>query len=109
MADSKSQLINRAKAYIEKEHSNAELSLGAVAAHVGVTQNYLSMLINRETGENFSECLNKIRIQHAMELLKSSADPLAVIAQKVGFNDQYYLSKIFKKMLGVSPREFKKM
>ena len=109
MADSKSQLVHRAKLCIEQRHSDPDLSLGAVAAQIGVAPNYLSALFSREAGETFSEYLNKVRIRHTIELLNSSPDSLAEIARKVGYNDQYYLSKTFKKTLGVSPREYKKM
>lgn len=109
MADSKSQLVNRARLYMEEHHSEAELSLTSVASAMNVAPNYLSALINRESGQSFSEYLNELRIRHAMEMLRSSTDSLSDIAKKVGYNDAYYFSKIFKKTLGVSPREFKKM
>ena len=109
LADSKSQLVSRARLYMENHHNDPDLSLSAVAHAVNVAPNYLSALINRESGQSFSEYLNQLRIKHAMELLRSSSESLSEIARQVGYNDPYYFSKMFKKTLGVSPREFKKM
>lgn len=109
LTKSKNQLVHRVKLFIEENHSNPDLSLVAVAAIVGITPSYLSTQFNRESVETFSEYLTRVRIRHTAELLKSSSDSLTEIAQKVGYSDQYYLSRTFKKTLGISPREFRNM
>ena len=109
MTDKTVQLINGAKSYIDLHFDDYDLSLSKVAANVGVSPNYLSNVFSRESGETFSEYLNKVRIKQAMLLLKSTELRAADIAEKVGYNDQHYFSKMFKKIIGISPREFKNM
>jgi len=109
MSDSKTRLIYSAKRYMEDNLGCAELSLGMVASHIGITPNYLSSLFSKEAGETFSEYLNSIRIRRATQLLKSSSGSINEIAEKTGYSDALYFSKVFRRLIGMSPREFRKM
>lgn len=109
MLDVKNRLATEAKAYIEQNHTATELSLGSVAAHIGITPNYLSTILSRESGETFTDILNKTRVKRAMALLRSTDKSIGVIGRSVGYSDPYYFSKIFKKVIGLTPREFRKM
>ena len=109
MADKSIQLIMNAKNYIDINYSDSELSLGKVCGTLGISSNYLSVLFSKETGETFSEYLNKVRIKNAMILLKSTDIRVADIAERVGYNDQHYFSKTFKKIIGLTPREYKNL
>ncbi len=109
MADAKTRVAAEARNYIDQNYGDCDLSLSAVADTVGVTANYLSALLKKETGETFSEYLNKVRIRHAVELLKTTDLTFQEIARRSGYRDGFYFSKIFKKTFGLSPRNFKKM
>lgn len=109
MADSKSQCVTQARLFIEVHHSDPNLSLSVVAEAVNTAPNYLSTLLNRKSGQSFSEFLNQVRIRHAMELLRTTTRSLSSISTAVGYTDPYYFSKTFKKVMGVSPNEFRKM
>lgn len=109
MADSKMRLIYSAKRFMEENLSRLDLSLSMVAAHIGITPNYLSTLFSREAGETFSEYLNRIRIRRATQLLRSSSGSINEIAEKTGYSDALYFSKVFRRLIGMSPREFRRM
>lgn len=109
MADSKIRLVRRAQNYIDEHYADPHLSLTGVADFVGVTPNYLSQLFSRETNENFNEYLNRVRIRHAAGLLKNSDSTIQSVACETGYADAFYFSKVFKKLMGMSPREFRKV
>jgi len=98
--------LTKAIGYIQ-EHYMEDFSLGAVASSVYVSEYYLSHLFRKEMNQTFSDYAAKVRIDKAREFLR--ADPSAriqEIADKTGFNDPNYFAKIFKKLTGVSPREY---
>ena len=109
MSDSKTRLIYSAKRFMEENLGCTELSLSMVAAHIGITPNYLSTLFSKEAGETFSEYLNCIRIRRATQLLKSSSGSINEIAEKTGYSDALYFSKVFRRLIGMSPREFRRL
>lgn len=109
MSDNRARAVWNARQIIEMRYKEPDLSVQSVAAEVGVSPNYLTTLMSKELGETFTEYLNKVRVREAASLLKSNNGSLAVIAAAVGYRDPYYFSKIFKKVLGISPREFRKM
>ncbi|WP_432402451.1 response regulator [Wukongibacter sp. M2B1] len=99
-------IIIAAKEYIMKNYSK-ELSLEEVAHDIAVSPYYFSKLFKKKTGENFIDYLTKIRIKSAQELLRETSKSVKIIAHSVGYNDPNYFSRVFKKITGMSPREFK--
>ena len=81
-----------------------QLSDIAIVAHV--SSSYLSTRFKKETGMNFTEYLVRYRMNKAEELLKESNLRCREIAEQVGYFDYAHFSKIFKKYIGVSPREY---
>lgn len=101
-----SYILKNALAYIDanyKEH----LTLNEVAEHAYVSQWHLSKLLNRHLGQNFSEILNKTRIEHAKTLLRDPSLRIGHIAETVGFIDIAHFSRVFKKIEGVSANEYR--
>ena len=88
-------------------HYASDLSLDDVALQAGVSPHYLSKLFKKERGTGFVEYLTDVRLREAQELLKTSDMPVKEIGARVGYPDQNYFSRIFKKQLGVSPTEYK--
>ena len=109
LSDSKTRITREARKYIESNYANENLTLGEVASKIGITPNYLSSIFGKDDGENFSEYLNRIRIQKAAQLLKSSSMSIDNIAHEVGYSDSFYFSKVFRKLIGITPREYRKM
>ncbi|MEW5817503.1 MAG: helix-turn-helix domain-containing protein, partial [Spirochaetota bacterium] len=101
------QFILHARKYIGEHHPDEELNLGCIAGEVGLSPCYLSLMFKKITGETVVEYITKVRIERAKELLKTTADKAYEIAYKVGFKDPHYFSACFKKIIGISPTEFR--
>lgn len=88
---------------IEAEYGNGDISLVSVSNEIGVSPNYLSTLIKKETGKTFIDLLSGKRIEAAKELLTCTSMKIKEISEKCGYSDQHYFSYCFKKYSGVSP------
>jgi two-component system, response regulator YesN len=83
------------------------LTLTMVANKVGLSPNYFSTLFRQIVGISFREHLNCIRIEESKHLLLHTDYPLADIAMSMGFADQSYFCKVFKRITGITPYRFK--
>jgi len=92
--------------YIEA-HFAEEFSLQQVADHVEMSANYLGTLFKKETGMTLVEYLIQYRIDKAKELLLNTHLKSYEIAERVGFTDQSYFSRTFKKIVGCTSKEFR--
>jgi len=99
-------IVKNAMAYIEANYTK-KLTLGEVAEKTYVSQWHLSKLLNRHTGQSFSDILNHVRIERAKELLQDPALRIGEIAEQVGFLDIAHFSRVFKKQEGVSANEYR--
>lgn len=106
VSDSSHSVIRNAKAFIDENYMDEELSLSAVAKAVGLSPTYLSALFKREMHQNFSDYLTNVRIEKAKELLCCTSKMIYEIAYEAGFRDYRYFSQIFKKHTGLTPRQF---
>ena len=100
-------LVGKARAYIESHYMQEQLSLEAVSAHVCVSSGYLSALFKKETGINFTDCLTRVRMEKAVDLLRTTDLKGYEVADRIGFSNPHYFSIAFKKHTGRSPSEFK--
>jgi two-component system response regulator YesN len=91
------------------EHLSEELSLEILAKAAYINPSYLSQLFKRETGINFVDYLMAVRVERAKELLLTKDIRLYEVAQMVGYNDVRYFSKMFKRLTGQSPPEYRSM
>ena len=102
------KVIQVTKQYIVENCSNhLELEDAALIAHLSPA--YLGILFKKETGTTFSEYLVKCRIDKAKELLKQIDYNINEIACLVGYKDAKHFSKVFKRVVGVKPTEFRKI
>ena len=83
------------------------MTLKDVEDNTYVSQWHLSKLLNRHTGQSFSELMNGIRIEEAKKLLKNPAYRVGDVADMVGFLDMAHFSRVFKKIVGVSANEYR--
>lgn len=102
----KMKLFESVKQFI-RENIETELELDKVASNFGLSVYYFSRTFKEVTGVNFSEYVNKCRIDVAKELLSTGEMNVKEVCYKVGYNDPNYFSKVFKKYEGVSPANFK--
>ncbi|OBR67641.1 hypothetical protein A7K91_22450 [Paenibacillus oryzae] len=84
-----------------------DISLQTVADAINVNASYLSRVFKQETGENFISLLTRIRIERAQSLLKDKHMRVYEVANRVGYQNTTYFSKLFKKMTGSSPEEYR--
>lgn len=85
----------------------ADLGLKALSSLLNVNSSYLSTLFKKETGTTLTEYVNRRRIEHALFLLNSTNMQIQVIAQYCGIPDVNYFTKIFKKIIGQTPKEYR--
>ncbi len=104
---SDSPAIKRALDYIGKNY-HEPLSLNDLAKAVNLNPSYLSGLFQKKVGKSFSEYLTEIRISQAKYLLRKTDMPIIEVAMEVGFSDQTYFNKVFKKATEMTPKQYRK-
>ena len=101
-------LIAKARAYIDANYADPDISLGQVAAQVLLSPTYFSVVFGREVGETFIEYLTNVRIRRAMELLRTTSLTSGEIAYQIGYHNPRYFYSVFRKVVGVPPNEFRR-
>ncbi len=89
-------------------HYMEPLSLEGLASRFSVNKNYLSGRFHKESGMTVTDYINQIRIKRAVALMSSTSASMQDIAVQCGFEDANYFSRIFKKIHGETPREYRK-
>lgn len=100
-------IIETASKFICQNYNNA-ITLDDVANYCHVNKCYLSKLFKNIMGVNFINYVNSIRIQNASIMLLDTGKSISEIADLCGFNSQNHFCEVFKKMKGVSARDFRK-
>lgn len=83
-----------------------KLQLSEVSSVFGFSQNYLSSLFSRYGGCSFVKYTTNAKINMAKEMIASGDYKIYEISEKLGFESSFYFSKVFKKAVGCSPREY---
>jgi YesN/AraC family two-component response regulator len=99
-------LIRQGIYYIH-QHYTEDITLEAVAGYVHVSSSYFSSLFKEKTSVSFTVYVNRMKIERAKKLLKNSEMTLTDIAMALGFCSQSYFSSVFKKHVGMSPKQFR--
>jgi AraC-like DNA-binding protein/ligand-binding sensor protein len=98
--------ITRAKAFINENYTE-DLSLEQVAKAANMSSFYFCKMFKKYTGVNFTEYLSRVRIEKARNLLLNPNLRISEIAYEVGFQSLTHFNRVFKKVLGQSPTEFR--
>lgn len=104
--DAGNQHIRRALRYMA-EHYHQPITLESTAKEVGLSPNHFSTLFRSSVGIGFREHLCRIRVEESKKLLASTDNSLTDIAVAMGFNDQSYFCKVFKRITGMPPGQFR--
>ena len=102
-------IVKSAKDYAREHYTEASLSLQDVADHVGLSKNHFSRVFHKTTGMKFWDYVTQLRIEKAKELLKQSNRSNYEICREIGYESEFYFSKIFKKVVGIAAQEFKRL
>ena len=92
-----------------KENIEKRLTLADIAAHTGYSSSHFSSLFNQRTGYAPLAYFNQLKIQQACRLLDFTDMKMNQICYKIGIEDTYYFSRLFSKIMGMSPRKYKQM
>lgn len=92
--------------YVHDNYRNA-ISIQTLTQTFYVHPNYVSQLFKKETGETFTSYVTRLRISYACELLKQTGDLVGEIAEKAGYQDYFYFTRMFKKVTGRTPTQFR--
>lgn len=101
-----SAYVAQALTYIDEHYADPELSVRSIAAHVGVSGDYLSRQFRQVLGIAAQEYLKRYRFARAMALLQSE-QPVGEVASQVGFRSLCHFSREFKKEMGVTPSQYR--
>jgi two-component system response regulator YesN len=100
------RLVGEIKHYI-RHHLDSDLTLTTISNLVNYSSTYVSRVFNQTAHKSLTTYINHVRIEKAKELLQKTNEPIQSIALKVGFDTSQYFSLVFKKTVGVSPRDFR--
>lgn len=89
------------------EHYEKSILIQNIANELGVERRRFAYLFERYTGLSPLNYLTEVRMRHAKELLRNGCSVMEA-AEKVGYSDSFYFSRVFKKQTGLSPTQFKK-
>jgi AraC-like DNA-binding protein len=108
---SEAEFVNRtirlALGFMEEAYANPSLSLSSLADMLEVTPNYLSALFKSETGFTFTQHMQRIRNEHAKQLLRTTTLKVYEVSRQVGYIDHAYFSRLFKSTNGMKPNEYR--
>ncbi|MBN2554139.1 MAG: helix-turn-helix transcriptional regulator [Spirochaetales bacterium] len=101
--------IDKLKAAVDyiQEHYRETIRLEQLVNHLGISQSRLIQLFKKNTGKTPIHYINQVKVNHAKDLLLSSGKTIKETAFALGFQDEFYFSRVFKKLEGISPRDFK--
>ncbi|MBO8163475.1 MAG: response regulator transcription factor [Brevibacillus sp.] len=103
----RADVIEQAVRYLKDHFADSELRLEDVARHVERSPAYLSWLLSKRLNQSFRQLLTAIRLKEAERLLLETNLSIQEVADKCGFTNANYFSRIFKEKTGTSPRSFR--
>jgi AraC-like DNA-binding protein len=99
-------VVTRAKEFIQKNQAE-DLSLTKVAKAVNTSRFYFFKLLKKATGLNFTNYVSRVRIEKAKNLLLNPNLRISEIAYEIGFQSLTHFNRVFKKIIGQSPTEYR--
>lgn len=97
--------VEMAQEYVQN-HYQEKITLGQVADTLNISQGHLSSTFKKQTGQNFSDYVNDMKVEKAKELIETHQYMMYEISDLLGFDTQYYFSTVFKKISGLTPKEY---
>ena len=94
--------------YLE-EHCTEKIALESVAEHFFLNKHYLARLFKEQYGVSVNSYLTQVRITRAKQMLRFTDKAVSVIAAECGLEDANYFSRVFKKVEGVTPKQYREL
>ena len=102
----KKPLVTRCKEEISKR-MHQKITVAQLAEELGVTRNYLSQLFMKEEEISLVDYINKKKIESSLQALRYTKDTYGEIAYQLGFSSQSHFGQIFKKFMGMTPKQYR--
>ncbi|SHO43764.1 response regulator [Anaerocolumna xylanovorans] len=102
----KNDTMKKILEYINRNFTSA-LSFQDICKTYTINPSYLSQVFKRELGTTFTNYIKDLRIHYAMELLVKTNEPISIICEKIGYDQYFYFSKLFKRETGLSPSQYR--
>jgi YesN/AraC family two-component response regulator len=99
------KIVLKALAYIHANYA-CQITRKDMAEHVGLSERHLTRCFNLELGLTPMTYLNRFRVKQAKQLLERGPRKISEIAEKVGFSSGGYFSRVFRDVVGISPRDY---
>lgn len=100
-------IVDKPKEYISKNYNQPTISVEVLSDYLHISPAYFSTIFKRETGINFVTYITNVRMEEALNLLKTTEYKTYIISENVGYLDPNYFSYVFKKQFGVSPSKYR--
>jgi AraC-like DNA-binding protein len=104
-----SPLTRRAAAFIADHLTEPDLSTARIAAALSFNSDHLGRAFRDAFGETITDHIHRLRIDRARMLFRSTDRPVARVAAEVGFGDERYFRRIFKRRVGLTPGQFQRL
>lgn len=101
-----SQVV-KAENYIKENYSDPDLSLNTITEHLAISTSYFSAIFKAQTGSTFVEYLTHTRMEKAKQIIAFTDRRTYEVAEDVGFSDPHYFSVAFKRVTGMTPKEYR--
>ena len=97
----------RVRAHVRAHYTESCLSVNSISSSLGYSPNYLGNAFKREYGDSINDFINRCRVEAAADLIRGTDRRIYDIAFAVGFSDEHYFSRTFKRYIGISPSDYR--
>lgn len=103
-----SPTMTKIKKTMAENFKDSEYSLSTLSREIGLSEGHITKLLKKELGLTFSDLLTEMRIEQAKKIILSEGSLVKMyeVAEAVGYKNQHYFSLVFKKMVGMPPKQF---